>query len=100
MDYFPSTSRANFPTALFMVLNAEVCMHNLGYKHSTDRKPHRVSWELVMPLNGTAFQVNFCRMLLKPMRLSQNEKEKQKSGSAKYLKHKMTASFKPLHITY
>lgn len=74
MDYFPNTRRANFPAALFMVLNAEVCMHNLGYKHSTDRKPYRVSQELVLPRNAISFQVNFHGMLLKPMGLSQNEK--------------------------
>ena len=51
---------------LFLLLNAQVYMHShLGYKHSTGGKPYRVPWELVLLLYVTAFQVNFCKMLLK-----------------------------------
>lgn len=84
-------------------------MCNLGYKHRTDGKPYRVSWELGLLLNvialqinfcRIALQINFCRMQLKSMGFLQNEKENKKSGSAEYSQHKTTASFKPLHVTY
>lgn len=64
---------------VFLILNAHVCMHNLGYKHSSDRKSGRVSWELVLLLNVIVFQVNFGRMLLKSKGFLQYEKGKKKT---------------------
>lgn len=57
---------------LFLVLNGQEYMLNLGYKHSTDGKSYRVSRELVLLLNVIAFQVNIRGMLLKSMGLLQN----------------------------
>lgn len=71
---------------VFLVLNAQVCMHNLGYKHSSDGKSGRDSWELVLLLIVIVFQVNFSRMLLKSKGFLQHEKKK--SGSTIYSQYK------------
>lgn len=75
---------------VFLVINAQVCMHNPGYKHSSDGKSGRVSWELVLLLNVIVFQVNFNRLLLKSKGFLQHEKEKKKSRSTIYSQYKLT----------
>lgn len=75
---------------VFLILNAQVRVHNLGCKHSSDGKSGRVSRELVLLLNVTVFQVNFSRMLLKSKGFLQHEKGKKKSGSTIYFQYKLT----------